>query len=1196
VPSPLPELPEIPPEVYESRDRGDLVLFCGAGVSKNAGCPTFGELACMVEDEFGPFGEQEQEELSRKQFDVYMQLVEDRLDAGAADGHLRRFVRDRLRRSAKTTAVHESILKLARRSDGTSRLVTTNYDRHFQTAAKRLRIQLTTDAAPRIASPRLVGWNSLVHLHGALAGDDLRHLVLTSADFGRAYLTEGWAANFVTELLESFDVLFLGYSADDVVMKYVLGANAQHRASHGRHLWSLAAPRDGESLSKCTARWKQLGVTLIPYEARGKDHAQCATALSDWSSIIESRKTRRARLELILNEGTSQLTRCGRKSQLQWLLGDVTCDGVDSLYVERDGGRRPSYVEWLDEFAKLGLLEQRATRDATLAENRQIARSPLVGRFVDQLALGDRASAFAQWMTELALDGEARSDHRSNSEVLLKWVQSGDRGAALHPQLANQILRGLQQRGGTLPTELREAWTLVVDPGVNAALASTWSGDESWSIERDVEANPSVGVVAQRLLHAFTPFLKFTGSSAVEYRLGREAFLKLMAPAGTQSETLQLSRYHYADSTVVLRCDLGRPGIAQHLIETLERSTRRDALLREMGLGLNALLERALTLIQYTQADPERFQMSSYPFVGSGDEPDSTGGSTVLADLTAQAGLKLDEVDDRRAHALYRAWVAGPQLTQKRLALHATVNWENGTRATEGRIDADVLREWLSRSALESEVVAVLRRLARTSDLEPDLQARLAELERSSAAVATSAEADTGVEYLGPPVPVSPREIHVEELAELVASRADFTTPGGRTAGGLDVLVQQGKSRRLLEALDLALDAYEPRPTETITGAAELDPFPDRAARYLLAIAEHEKKSEQEREISTDELMPLWDKLEPIALAVERGGIDASSRQELTKAINHPAGELAQALFAILLPKSVQYRSWLDGRLKERVERNVTKPGAAGRAFLAIAASRLYPLYFAESKWAAEVLIPHFDWKDETRARTSWQGYLWGPQLNPSLFAQLHDAFFDTFERTDQLGEFAESLCGLLVSLALDGEGVLLLSDSRRALRTMSDDLRVTVVSLLCRRLENAQHRSAELARARVVPWLRTWPLDADIWRNEKLADEITELALACDDAVTEATSFIVEQPHLKLGRWPMALHAVLDEHADLFVQHSHDIARLFDHVLPSREENLRLGGQVWYPAQLQQLVDKLREAGEPVTSSPEFKRLEARL
>jgi hypothetical protein len=46
-------------------------------------------------------------------------------------------------------------------------------------------------------------------------------MVLTDADFGRAYLTEGWARRFLVDLFRSFTVLFIGYSHDDVVMHYL---------------------------------------------------------------------------------------------------------------------------------------------------------------------------------------------------------------------------------------------------------------------------------------------------------------------------------------------------------------------------------------------------------------------------------------------------------------------------------------------------------------------------------------------------------------------------------------------------------------------------------------------------------------------------------------------------------------------------------------------------------------------------------------------------------------------------------------------------------------------------------------------------------------------------------------------------------------------------------------------------------------
>jgi hypothetical protein len=40
--------PSIPDELLEQRDRGNVVFFCGAGISKPAGLPGFAELAKRV--------------------------------------------------------------------------------------------------------------------------------------------------------------------------------------------------------------------------------------------------------------------------------------------------------------------------------------------------------------------------------------------------------------------------------------------------------------------------------------------------------------------------------------------------------------------------------------------------------------------------------------------------------------------------------------------------------------------------------------------------------------------------------------------------------------------------------------------------------------------------------------------------------------------------------------------------------------------------------------------------------------------------------------------------------------------------------------------------------------------------------------------------------------------------------------------
>ena len=111
---------------------------------------------------------------------------------------------------------HAALLRLARSREGALRLVTTNFDRIFHAAAKRTSQTFQAHAAPMLPIPKNSRWNGLVYLHGLLTEkvDDtaLNRLVVTSGDFGLAYLTERCAARFVSELFRNYVVCFVGYS------------------------------------------------------------------------------------------------------------------------------------------------------------------------------------------------------------------------------------------------------------------------------------------------------------------------------------------------------------------------------------------------------------------------------------------------------------------------------------------------------------------------------------------------------------------------------------------------------------------------------------------------------------------------------------------------------------------------------------------------------------------------------------------------------------------------------------------------------------------------------------------------------------------------------------------------------------------------------------------------------------------------
>jgi hypothetical protein len=76
--------------------------------------------------------------------------------------------------------------------------------------------------------PKVTGFAGVLHLHGRLADQDLgleeTDLVLTSAEFGDAYLRSGWASRYVYDLARTHTLALVGYQADDPPMRYLLEA------------------------------------------------------------------------------------------------------------------------------------------------------------------------------------------------------------------------------------------------------------------------------------------------------------------------------------------------------------------------------------------------------------------------------------------------------------------------------------------------------------------------------------------------------------------------------------------------------------------------------------------------------------------------------------------------------------------------------------------------------------------------------------------------------------------------------------------------------------------------------------------------------------------------------------------------------------------------------------------------------------
>jgi hypothetical protein len=287
--------PNIPNHLLDARDAGDVVFICGAGVSMPAGLPDFFKLTAEVARRLGvesssPASALIEAERTRRASGSAMPPREpvsfDRIFAQLE----RTFTVAQVEREVFSvlSAIrrpnfdhHRAILDLSRGPDGRQRLITTNFDRLFQRAQRRLHTYTTTHF-PDLLRPE--GFDGVVHLHGILPAGSRPEfgyalgLVLSSADFGRAYLADAWATRFICDLLDRHIVVLIGYSAEDPPVSYLLqGLNLAGRI-RDRRLYAFAA---GEP-AQVEADWSDRGVSTIAYDPT-ESHKRLWDSIFQWA-------------------------------------------------------------------------------------------------------------------------------------------------------------------------------------------------------------------------------------------------------------------------------------------------------------------------------------------------------------------------------------------------------------------------------------------------------------------------------------------------------------------------------------------------------------------------------------------------------------------------------------------------------------------------------------------------------------------------------------------------------------------------------------------------------------------------------------------------------------------------------------------------------------------------------------------------
>lgn len=295
--------PDIPNDLLRARDKGRVVFFCGAGVSlARAKLPDFFGLTEDVMTRLKP----SETGKAKARFNMPERIVretEGRItwrEASALISADKVFmdlysefdradiewaIAQALQTDANTDqSAHQIILDLAHTPAGRTQLVTTNFDRLFE-ASPEAKSYCFPDL-PDLTQPDR--FDGVVYLHGRI--DDTGRaaeepgFILSSAEFGHAYMTDGRAAHFIKDLIKDYTLVFLGYSADDPPISYLLEALGRV-GDDNSSVYAFHAGSESEARSA----WGARGVEAIPYSSEN-DHSALWTTLEAWASRARDRE------------------------------------------------------------------------------------------------------------------------------------------------------------------------------------------------------------------------------------------------------------------------------------------------------------------------------------------------------------------------------------------------------------------------------------------------------------------------------------------------------------------------------------------------------------------------------------------------------------------------------------------------------------------------------------------------------------------------------------------------------------------------------------------------------------------------------------------------------------------------------------------------------------------------------------------
>lgn len=666
--------PAVPERLIHLVADGKAVFFCGAGISYPAGLVDFkGLTEGLFAAAGGVKSDVENVALAEKRYDLAIDLLEHRL--GPPYEFVRRTAHAKLQidlTRPNAIATHEALLKLATsRADRACRLVTTNFDLGFEEARDP---GVRTYLAPLLPPPKKSMWNGIAYIHGLLpeSADDkhaLNQLVLSSGDFGRAYLTERWASSFVSELFTRFSVCFVGYSIDDPVLRYMMDALSADRVRGEtvNEMFAFGACAPGSEPQE-TVRWKAKGVTPILFDPAG-GYSNLHDTLRRWGTMHSAGLTQRAEMiQLLAPYAPSSVDGDPDADTVLWGIADLSGVGARTFADIVP----PPPIEWLEVF-KSPRFEARDLRlfgatPAKFADPEAPEEQPF------SILARPVSSRFAPYVSPLHQSADRHFvhldlihrhlcrwlSHHLDKPQLISWVIRG--GGNLHDHFRYEVENRLKDKDCVLPDPVRKVWAVLCSTSMDSSRNSVFRIADL--VERAKTGwTPSMKA---ELIHLLEPRVRLNPPSA-----------RMMLPAATTPPTAVRD---FVSHEIVLNGD----HIGQWLDQLAETFGYR-ALLLDLLPTLTQHIYRALGLMSELESAGPLFDKSyaDLPSISAHDQNNNQEEWPRLVTLCRDAWLIAVAQNRPVAIAEYECWKRQPYPIFKRLSLFALVN-DPGLSADDG--------------------------------------------------------------------------------------------------------------------------------------------------------------------------------------------------------------------------------------------------------------------------------------------------------------------------------------------------------------------------------------------------------------------------------------------------------------------------------------------------------------------------------